>query len=372
MRHTRLFLFVILVSVLAGCNQKSANTFVREGNQYAHWFQLQDSADFQILTIFSPWDNGNEMAKYYLTQDTNLTLVGKTVIHTPIHRIITASCTHIGFLSALNCTDLLVGVCNPELIYTPLSIASEQSEGIINMGDAMTPNIERITLAHPDIMFISTYAQGDATATQLVKMGVPVLYVNEWIEKHPLARAEWIKVFGALTNRKQMADSIYSSVVDKYTNLCEDAKNLSPVRPSIMSGQDFRGTWYVPAGDTYMGVLFKDAGAKYKYQDKTYEGSIPLSLEQAIIDFADEADVWVGSNARSLKQLEQINAQHTQFKAFKNKRVYNFLHRSTPAGANDFWERGVVHPEEMLGDLIHILYHDNFEWENIFIEQLSD
>jgi iron complex transport system substrate-binding protein len=35
--------------------------------------------------------------------------------------------------------------------------------------------------------------------------------------------------------------------------------------------------------------------------------------------------------------------------------VYNFLRRTTPSGANDFWESGVVHPERILRDLQKII-----------------
>lgn len=30
----------------------------------------------------------------------------------------------------------------------------------------------------------------------------------------------------------------------------------------------------------------------------------------------------------------------------------------TPSGANDFWERGVVHPDEVLGDIIRMVQGD--------------
>lgn len=124
-----------------------------------------------------------------------------------------------------------------------------------------------------------------------------------------------------------------------------------------MSGMSWRGTWYVPAGGTFMGNLFRDAGAEYKYEDNPSTSSIPLTMEQAIQDFA-QADVWVGCEATSLKELEAIDKKHTWFNAFQTGLVYNFRRRALPSGANDFWETGTVHPERILQDLQHILEGD--------------
>ena len=124
-----------------------------------------------------------------------------------------------------------------------------------------------------------------------------------------------------------------------------------------MSGMSWRGTWYVPAGGTFMGNLFHDAGAQYKYDNNPSTSSIPLTMEQAIQDFV-QADVWVGCEANSLKELEAIDKKHTWFKAFQTGEVYNFRRRALPSGANDFWESATVHPERVLQDLQKVLRGD--------------
>ena len=121
-----------------------------------------------------------------------------------------------------------------------------------------------------------------------------------------------------------------------------------------MSGNNFRGTWYVPSGKNYLAYLFRDANASYPFYDDTRETSIPLTIEETIHYFHD-ADVWVGAGGNSLAELAQMDEKHTWFKAYQNGRVYNWRKQRLPSGANNFWERGVVHPEEMLEDVIHIL-----------------
>ena len=123
---------------------------------------------------------------------------------------------------------------------------------------------------------------------------------------------------------------------------------------SIMSGNNFRGTWYVPSGKNYLAYLFKDAGAEYPFYDDERATSIPLTIEETLRYFHD-ADVWVGAGGNSLAELAEMDEKHTWFKAYQNGRVYNWRKQRLPSGANNFWERGVVHPEEMLEDVIHML-----------------
>jgi len=274
----------------------------------------------------------------------------------PMRRIGTMSTVQVGFLYALDAIDCLAAVCNPELIYTPVK-GNE-----IDLGDSMKPSAERTLQAGLDILLAVNYGQYDnLEAMRLEKLGVPIIFINEWQEHSPLARAEWIRVLGALTGKLREADSIFDEVEKKYLSLSaqrsvspEDGLYSNSEAVSIMSGNNFRGTWYVPSGKNYLAYLFKDAGAVYPFYEDERETSIPLTVEETIHYFHD-ADVWVGAGGNSLEELARIDEKHTWFKAYKNGRVYNWRKQRLPNGANNFWERGVVHPEEMLEDVIHIL-----------------
>lgn len=113
----------------------------------------------------------------------------------------------------------------------------------------------------------------------------------------------------------------------------------------------------MPAGGTFMGQFFKDAGADYHFANNPSTSSIPLNIEQVIQQFAN-ADVWVGADVRTLAELKAMDAKHTWFSAYQTGQVYHYLKRTLPSGANDFWESGVVHPERILRDLQSILQGD--------------
>ena len=332
---SRLYFILCLFGLVCVACQPTTNTSVTDDTA---GFTIDIQSDSTTITIYSPWQKGEEMQRLSFSQS--------------YERIVCTSATHMGFISELGMMDKVIGVCRPERVY---NLSEEDRERITDIGDDMQPSMEKILLLNPDLVILYTYAQGDPIPAQVEALGIPILYCNEWTETTPLARAEWIRLFGAVFGCSTKADSIYASVKDAYAQLKVDSLKFKG--KSIMSGMSWRGTWYVPAGGTFMGQLFRDAGAQYKYEDNPSTSSIPLTMEQAIQDFA-QADIWVGCEANSLKELEAIDKKHTWFKAFQTGQVYNFRRRTLPSGANDFWESATVHPERILSDLNKVLLGD--------------
>ena len=328
------FILCLFGLVCVACQPKSTSSV--EGDNSS--FQITVKGDSTTITIYSPWQKGQVMQKLSFNQ--------------PYERIVCTSATHMGFIHELGMMDKVVGVCRPERVY---NLREEDRELITDIGDDMQPSMEQILLLNPDLVILYTYAQGDPIPAQVEALGIPILYCNEWTETTPLARAEWIRLFGAVFGCQTKADSVFASVREAYAQLKVDSLKFKG--KSIMSGMSWRGTWYVPAGGTFMGNLFRDAGAQYKYENNPSNSSIPLTMEQAIQDFA-QADVWVGCEANSLKELEAIDKKHTWFNAFQTGQVYNFRRRALPSGANDFWESATAHPERVLQDLQKVLRGD--------------
>lgn len=232
------------------------------------------------------------------------------------------------------------------------------------MGDALGINTEQVIKLRPDIVMAIAYNNSDSHIEQLKRVGISVVYNIEWMETSLLARAEWIKFIAAFYDKDAMADSIFQDIESKYLYLKQLAATTEE-KPSILSGGNFRGTWYIPAGNSYMGKLFQDAGATYFYADNDETGSLPLTMETVLARFSN-ADFWVGCSAISMKELKEMDDKHTLFKAYKQNRVYNFSKRTTPEGANDFWETGVARPDLILADLIKILHPELLPEHQLF------
>ena len=181
-----------LLFCFVGCTSQPAEQGgVPVGNKYATGFQITPTDTGVVVEVFQPYTC--------------------LCIQEPLHRLGTMSTVQVGFLYALDAMDCLVAVCNPELIYTP--VKGDE----IDLGDSMKPSAERALQAGLDMLLAVNYGQYDnLEAVRLEKLGIPILYINEWQEGSPLARAEWIRVLGALTGRLHEADSIFAEVEERY------------------------------------------------------------------------------------------------------------------------------------------------------------
>ncbi|MBQ2540281.1 MAG: ABC transporter substrate-binding protein [Paludibacteraceae bacterium] len=332
-RFYRCVIFLLLMSAVWGCQTKQTENSVPLSNKYATGFRITEEDSCLLLEVMEPYTT------YRISQ--------------PLQRLGTSSVTQVGFLNELNALNSIVAVCNPELIYTSLPGKP------MGLGDSMKPSAEQALQANLDAFLVVSYGQSNPEAERLEKLGVRTIYINEWRESTPLARAEWIRFVGALVGRLPEADSIFAEIEQRYKTTSVAHQKHQKDSCSVMVGNNFRGTWYMPSGHTYMGYLLKDAGAAYPYYSDIREESIPLTIEQVLHQFT-EADAWIGAQAASLDELKELDEKHTWFRAYKNGRVYNWRGQFRE-GRNNFWERGVVHPEEILEDIVAILENTDDE-----------
>lgn len=362
MKHPTLFCSLLFGAALIGCKPQTTQTDPAEQPQY---LRLTDTLGVRKAEVYDPFNRTQVLARYYLIQDSTTATPSDGVrIVVPLRRLATTSATHIGFLQALGCTDRVVAIATPHLVY------NLPKQPTTDIGEDINLRIEPLLLAHPDALLISAYGQNMQSLGHIEEAGIPVVYLTEWREQSPLARMAWVRFVGELVGEEARADSLIRAVSEAYHAEVQAAAQVTQ-RRQIMSGASFRGTWYVPSGRTYMGQLFRDAGADYAYADNTSDNSIPLNMEQALQVFS-HADVWVGCNAKSLSELKQIDEKQTWLPPYQTGEVYNFYRRQNATGGNDFWETGVVHPEYILRDLRYALYPETMQgYEPVFLEKVK-
>ena len=355
-----LFLFFLTV-LLFSCNSKTENHKINdkpikiETPKYAKGFNIEYYENYKVLNIFNPWEKGNIQEKIYITSEKNLTFPkNNVVIITPIENIAISSCTHIEFINLLDSVNIIKGVCSPELIYNSTIQKLYKEKKITNLGDAFNINIELLLNLNPQGLMLSTYNKQDNNTKRLEQSGIQLLYNNEWTESTLLGRAEWIKYFGILLDKKEKADSIFNHIEANYLSANNLAKSITN-KKSVMVGSNFKGTWYVPGGQSYMGQLLQDSGADYYYSNTSDTQSIPLNFE-TVLDKFHNADVWLNAPTSTIQELFEIDSRHKLFNSAIKGEVYAFLARTNSYGANDFWESGIAHPDLLLKDIIWALY----------------
>ena len=373
----KILLIIIGIFVLVSCNNKSSNNktvkqpLTQKLLNYATGFAVNNFEDYKEVIVFSPWKKGEIYARYYLVKDIKTkTPNDGEKIKIPLKTLASTSVTHLEFLSLLDEIQTITGVCSPALIYNPELQKNIQAGKITDLGDAFSLNVEKTLVLKPEALMTSGFNQADAAAQRIGQAGIPVIFNNEWMETSLLGRAEWIKFVAVFYNKEQLADSIFTDIEKRYNELKYRALNVSK-KPKIMAGNNFRGTSYMPAGQSFMGQLFRDAGGDYFYANDTTTGSLPLNVETVLKNFA-ETDVWLNVNFSTIDELIKTDSKHEFFHPVITRQVYNFNKRLLPSSANDFWESAVARPDLLLGDVIAILHPELLpDYEFVYAEKLK-
>ena len=358
---------IILILLLASCAEKKDRTF-RSGQQsgssgvsYAERFTLEKTDSCTILTIRNPWQGAEGVnLVYYLAErgkTCRLRVDSSSVINVPIHRIICMSSTHLAMIAALNEGSSVCGVSGTNYIYDPV-IRARSAEGLISeTGYDAGINTELILNLSPDLIMM--YGIGSESAGYVGKvseLGTRIMYNADYLETHPLGKAEWIKVFGALYCREKMADSIFSAIEKSYSSVREMVKDNTSERPSVLLGMPFRDTWFISPGNSYISTLISDAGGKYLWNDTRSAFSMPYSFETVYLKSL-QADFWLNPGAvRTKREISAFDQRLVKMPCFISGEIYNNTLRMSDGGGNDYWESGTLNPHLILKDIASILH----------------
>jgi len=359
---------VLVVAVFAGClrEQKQKQEQKQEQVQgaselvvkYAKGFRLERSGEGTILIFSDPIKAGREIARYRLIHNRTdvKPISGCTDIVVPVTRMAASSTTHAGFLSALDAGSQLLGCNNPERLYDTVLFSRYLKGDLVRMGHDLEYNLEFLIASKPGLVLQTGIDGRFNPDTRLAAVDIPVMYILEWMEPTPLGRAEWIRVFGLITGREMVADSLFDVIAKNYL-ACAKIGRESQEKVKVLTGNVFKGTWYMPGGKNYMARFFEDAGMNYLYRDTDQSASLALSFESVVFNLAD-APVWISVNVDSLSRLMAAEERYSVFRAVREQRVFSISNRINSHGGNDFWEGAVVRPDRVLADLLAIAHPD--------------
>jgi iron complex transport system substrate-binding protein len=270
--------------------------------------------------------------------------------------MVVLSSSHIGLADFAGAADRITGLGNFQYVSSPIVREGIRTGKIKQVGIDGATNNELVIAMHPGVIITST--NPDAAYGQYKTIGdagIAVMPDAEWLETTPLGRAEWVKLIGALTNKEDEVEKKFDSVSQAYHALAAIGSGAA-TKPSVIIAMPWKGTWYTPAGESYMAQLLRDAGAGYSWTDTKGIGSLALNVE-AVIPVALKADYWLNVGyVDSRKDILAKDPRFAEFRAFKTDSIYNFNRRVNDIGSNDYWESGLVNPQRVLADLIRILH----------------
>jgi iron complex transport system substrate-binding protein len=181
--------------------------------------------------------------------------------------------------------------------------------------------------------------------------GIAIVENAAYMENTPLGRAEWIRFIAAFLHKDKEAEKMMDNIANRYTQLAEKVKTVD-FRPTVFCEKKYGQTWWVPGGNSYMAHFLKDAGADYVWKDTPETGSLEFSFE-TVYDKAENAGYWIIRSDYDMTYLDLRKEfePYSYFKAWKEKRI--ILSNTVK---NDYYETGVMNPDLVLNDLIHIFH----------------
>lgn len=340
------------------------------------------------VTIANPWKEGTLLHRYILVpkgEEGNKTVARLAMqrsagarcvtdtVRTPVENSAVFTSPHCQLLYELGCRQAIRGVCDLDYINIPdvkKRAASAGNHGsssaIADCGSSMAPDIERIIALKPEAILVSPFENSGGYG-KLDKLHIPLIEVADYMETSPLGRAEWMKFYGMLFEKsdakdskteissskagifQSKADSLFAKIEKEYLNLKAAAKKL-PAGLSVLTERKTGSVWYVPGGQSTIGILLKDANARYIFSEDQHSGSLAMSPEQ-ILAKAKNIDVWAfkyfEGKPLSRSQLLQEYAGYKSLAAFGSSRIYQVDTSREP-----YFEITSFHPEVLLREFI--------------------
>ena len=381
-------------------------TIVKHGDGEENSDAAED-IDYQYAEaiIANPWKAGTMLHRYILIPkgkegDKTVAMLARRrstgvrcttdTVRTPVEKSAVFIAPHCQLMYEMGCQQAIRGVCDLDYINIPdvkkraaaagnaaarkasagKTSAENASAGnsIVDCGSSMAPDIERIIALKPEAILLSPFENSGGYG-KLDKLHIPIIEAADYMESSPLGRAEWMKFYGMLFGNEEgksngisgscesKADSLFSQIEKEYLKLKAEAGKL-PKGLSILTERKTGNVWYVPGGQSTIGILLKDANARYIFEDDQHSGSLAMSPEQ-ILAKGKQVDVWAfkyfGGAPLSQAQLLQEYDGYKALAAFNRGNIYQVDTSTVP-----YFELTSFHPELLLREFIILAHGERF------------
>jgi len=357
---------ISLVILLFSCGGGKTASSQVEGDTIAFKYATQLCVvrydGYTVATLKNPWKEGMILHQYVLVPANVAKLPAHipngTIIRTPLSRSMIFSTVHCAMLMDLGKQDCIAGVADLKYIKIPW-IQQQVKEGrISDVGDGLSPVIEKIIDQRPDALFLSPFENSGGYG-KLEDIDIPIVECAEYMETTPLGRAEWLRFYGLLFGCEQKADSLFDAIDKNYNDLKtlathHPSPNTHHPSPTVLLDNVTGSVWYVPGGKSTIGQMIQDAGGNYPWAGDAHSGSVSLPFE-SVLEKAGDADIWLFryscDHDITYDELRSEHHGYDQFKAFRTHLVYGCNVELSP-----FYEETPFRPDWLLNDFIQILH----------------
>jgi iron complex transport system substrate-binding protein len=284
------------------------------------------------------------------------------------YKLTCMSTTHLAMLRHLKLLNHVQAVGFADMVRNPEVRALIDAGKIQNLTNSEDISTEMMVALQPDYFFV--YPFSHTSYAQIAEKGIRCVPVSEYLETHPLGRAEWIVFFGALLHEEQNAHLFFNQIKQDYEALASRVSAANDSIPTVFTGSSEQGMWYAPSGNSFVGHLLQDAGARYIYADSLKPGNLSLPMEKLISD-AYRCDYWgkviYTPGEPNLQSILDDDGRLAKIKSYQAGRIFY-----CNASETDYFGDALMEPQVLLADLVHVFHPQlNPEHQPVFFKTLN-
>ena len=226
-------------------------------------------------------------------------------------------------------------------------ISNGKTQNLTRNGDL---NLEDLLMLNPTVLFSVPF---EPTQYQTKLPNCSVIPTSEYLEEHPLGKAEWIYVFGYVLRKQKVAEQMFLEIERQYQLVKQDsAKDSAKVFFATNNGSD----WTVANNQSYWSILLKDAGAEYVGSTEV-KGNLNFDKERMLFAL-NEADAYgelvYFPNTPNVS-LSKLHPEFTQSGPFQHEKLF-----LCNAADNGFFDKALLEPHVLLQELKRVLVDPTF------------
>ena len=247
------------------------------------------------------------------------------VLQQPITNIMVSSTPTVSLINDIGALDRIsLTTYDTDSWYIEEVKQALSSKKMTYVGDYKAPDYELIMTSGTKFAVFSKMLTDDVAA-QLDSLGVDVMLDMAADENHPLARVEWMKLYGAMFNLEKEAEEKFEK---QAAYIDEIAKKENTGKTVAIFYITSKGKLYARNADDYMAKMVDLAGGKYVLSDVGVgkPGTVNMEME-AFYEGAKDADyiiyVWsLGGKPKDLNAFLERASILADMKAVKNGNVW--------------------------------------------------
>ena len=220
---------------------------------------------------------------------------GVSVLQQPVQNIYLVSTAVMDLFIHLDGLDsIALSGTKAEGWYLDEARAAMEAGRIAYAGKYSAPDYEQILTAGCSLAIENTMIyHTPEVKEQLERFGIPVLVERSSYENGPLARMEWIKLYGILLGKEELAEQVFSQQVERISPLLDQTPAGKSCAFFSITANNLAN---VRKGGDYVAQMISIAGGSYVFAGLTDSGNNLSTMNLPLEDFyagAKDADVLI-------------------------------------------------------------------------------